>query len=51
MAIDCESQYLIWILEMKPYTCSTDCTVDMEGSGLITFQEDRFDISQWDISF
>lgn len=35
-------------LPIKPYICYTDFTVD-EGSGLITFQEDRFDIPGWDI--
>lgn len=36
-------------LTIKPYICYTDFKVDTEGSGLITFQEDRFDIPQWDI--
>ena len=36
-------------LSIKPYICYTDFKVDTEGSGLITFQEDRFDIPQWDI--
>lgn len=36
-------------LEIKPYICYTDFEVDTEGSGLITSQEDRFDIPQWDI--
>lgn len=36
-------------LTIKPYICYTDFTVDSEGSGLITMQEDRFDIPQWDI--
>lgn len=35
-------------LTIKPYICYTDFTVD-EGTGLITMQEDRFDIPQWDI--
>ncbi|KAL7551262.1 hypothetical protein ACHAWF_014448 [Thalassiosira exigua] len=35
-------------LPIKPYICYTDFTVD-EGSGLITFQEDRFDVPGWDI--
>lgn len=39
-------------LNIKPYICYTDFTVDTAsegGSGLITFQEDRFDIPGWDI--
>lgn len=35
-------------LPIKPYICFTDFTVD-EDSGLIVFQEDRFDIPGWDI--
>lgn len=35
-------------LSIKPYICYTDLTVD-EETGLITFQEDRFDIPGWDI--
>ncbi|KAL7432097.1 hypothetical protein ACHAXM_002938 [Skeletonema potamos] len=35
-------------LTIKPYICYTDFTVD-ETSGLIVFQEDRFDIPGWDI--
>jgi len=35
-------------LPIKPYICYTDFTVD-EDTGLITFQEDRFDIPGWDI--
>ena len=35
-------------LTIKPYICYTDFTVD-EDTGLITMQEDRFDIPQWDI--
>lgn len=35
-------------LPIKPYICYTDFKVDPE-SGLIVFQEDRFDIPQWDI--
>ena len=35
-------------LPIKPYICYTDFTVDNE-SGLITFQEDRFDVPGWDI--
>lgn len=35
-------------LTIKPYICYTDFTVD-ETTGLITMQEDRFDIPQWDI--
>lgn len=35
-------------LPIKPYICYTDFTVD-EDSGLVTFQEDRFDIPGWDI--
>lgn len=35
-------------LEIKPYICYTDLKVDVE-SGLIVFQEDTFDIPQWDI--
>jgi len=35
-------------LTIKPYICYSDFTVD-EQTGLITFQEDRFDIPQWDI--
>jgi hypothetical protein len=35
-------------LNIKPYLVFTDFTVDPE-SGLILFQEDRFDIPQWDI--
>lgn len=51
-------------LTIKPYICYTDFTVDMKNdnddnedneeggsksSGLIVFQEDEFDIPQWDI--
>jgi hypothetical protein len=38
-------------LTIKPYICYTDFKVDTsaEGTGLITFQEDRFDIPGWDI--
>jgi len=36
-------------LTIKPYICYTDFKVDTKGSGLVTFQEDRFDIPQWDI--
>lgn len=36
-------------LSIKPYICYTDFKVDTKGTGLITFQEDRFDIPQWDI--
>ena len=35
-------------LTIKPYICYTDFTID-ESTGLITFQEDRFDIPGWDI--
>lgn len=35
-------------LDIKPYICYTDFTVD-ENSGLVVFQEDRFDIPGWDI--
>lgn len=35
-------------LEIKPYICYTDFTVD-EDTGLIVFQEDRFSIPGWDI--
>ena len=35
-------------LDIKPYICYTDFTVD-EVSGLVVFQEDRFDIPGWDI--
>lgn len=35
-------------LEIKPYICTTYLKVDPE-SGLIIFQEDEFDIPQWDI--
>jgi len=35
-------------LPIKPYICYTDFKIDAE-SGLIVFQEDRFDIPQWDI--
>lgn len=35
-------------LTVKPYIVYTDFTVD-ETTGLITMQEDRFDIPQWDI--
>jgi hypothetical protein len=35
-------------LPIKPYICYTDFTVD-EGSGLVTKQEDRFDVPGWDI--
>jgi len=35
-------------LPIKPYICYTDFTID-EESGLILFQEDRFDIPGWDI--
>lgn len=34
-------------LTIKPYICFTDFKVNSEG--LIVFQEDRFDIEQWDI--
>mmetsp|Transcript_14998 Transcript_14998/g.19004 ORF Transcript_14998/g.19004 Transcript_14998/m.19004 type:complete len:275 (+) Transcript_14998:67-891(+) len=34
-------------LTIKPYICYTDFKVDSDG--LIVFQEDRFDIEQWDI--
>jgi hypothetical protein len=34
-------------LKIKPYICYTDFTVNNDG--LITFQEDRFDIPGWDI--
>lgn len=34
-------------LTIKPYIVYTDLTVDQDG--LIVFQEDRFDIPQWDI--
>jgi hypothetical protein len=35
-------------LSIKPYIVYTDFTVDPQ-SGLIVFQEDRFDLPQWDI--
>uniref|UniRef100_A0A7S4ITS4 Uncharacterized protein n=1 Tax=Odontella aurita TaxID=265563 RepID=A0A7S4ITS4_9STRA len=35
-------------LPIKPYVCYTDFTVD-ESTGLIVFQEDRFDIPGYDI--
>lgn len=35
-------------LTIKPYIVFTDFTVDA-ASGLIVFQEDRFDLPQWDI--
>ncbi|EED87107.1 predicted protein [Thalassiosira pseudonana CCMP1335] len=35
-------------LPIKPYVCYTDFTID-ERSGLIVFQEDRFDVPGWDI--
>ena len=35
-------------LPIKPYICYTDLTVD-EESGLVTMQEDRFDVPGWDI--
>lgn len=35
-------------LAIKPYICYTDLKVD-EDSGLVVFQEDEFDIPQWDI--
>lgn len=35
-------------LSIKPYVCYTDLKID-EEEGLIIFQEDRFDIPQWDI--
>lgn len=35
-------------LTIKPYIVYTDFTVDPD-SGLIVFQEDRFDLPQWDI--
>jgi hypothetical protein len=35
-------------LPIKPYICYTDFKID-PTSGLIVFQEDRFDIPQWDI--
>mmetsp|Transcript_30931 Transcript_30931/g.56053 ORF Transcript_30931/g.56053 Transcript_30931/m.56053 type:complete len:288 (+) Transcript_30931:65-928(+) len=35
-------------LPIKPYICYTDFTVD-EESGLVAFQEDKFDIPGWDI--
>jgi len=35
-------------LNIKPYICYTNFTVN-EESGLIDFQEDEFDIPQWDI--
>jgi hypothetical protein len=35
-------------LTIKPYLVFTDFTVDPD-SGLIVFQEDRFDLPQWDI--
>ena len=35
-------------LDIKPYICYTDFTVN-DNSGLIVFQEDRFDIPGWDI--
>jgi len=35
-------------LTIKPYICITDLKVD-EESGLVVFQEDEFDIPQWDI--
>ncbi len=35
-------------LVIKPYICYTDFLVD-EQTGLIRFQEDRFDLPGWDI--
>lgn len=35
-------------LTIKPYIVYTDFTIDNE-TGLVVFQEDRFDIPQWDI--
>lgn len=35
-------------LSIKPYICYTDFTID-ESSGLVTMQEDRFDVPGWDI--
>ena len=35
-------------LTIKPYICYTDFKVDAE-SGLVVFQEDKFDSPQWDI--
>jgi hypothetical protein len=35
-------------LNIKPYIVFTDFTVDPD-SGLVVFQEDRFDLPQWDI--
>ena len=35
-------------LPIKPYVVYTDLTVD-ETSGLVSFQEDRFDVPGWDI--
>jgi len=35
-------------LPIKPYICYTDFTIN-EESGLVVFQEDRFDIPGWDI--
>ena len=35
-------------LPIKPYICYTDFTID-EKSGLVVFQEDRFDVPGWDI--
>jgi len=35
-------------LPIKPYICYTDFTVS-EDSGLVVFQEDRFDVPGWDI--
>lgn len=35
-------------LEIKPYICYTDLTVDPD-TGLVTFQEDTFDVPSWDI--
>lgn len=36
-------------LTIKPYIVYTDFTVNTDDDGLIVFQEDRFDIPQWDI--
>jgi len=36
-------------LPIKPYICYTDFTLNPEEDLLITKQEDRFDIPQWDI--
>ena len=35
-------------LNIKPYIVCTDLTIDPE-TGLVVFQEDRFDLPQWDI--